>query len=73
MHAFYVYPDSTEYAEAEVKQYREGVQIDPAFETSDPDKNPNDFLWQKRTYILGMITCLTIFLICYLLIVISKE
>ena len=56
MHAFYVYPDSTEYAEAEVKQYREGVQIDPAFETSGPDKNPNDFLWQKRTYILGMIT-----------------
>ena len=54
MHAFYVYPDSTEDAEAEVKQYREGVQIDPTFETSGSDKNPNDFLWQKRTYILGL-------------------
>ena len=38
MHAFYVYPDSTEDAETEVKEYREGVQIHPAFKTSGRKK-----------------------------------
>ena len=39
MHAFYVYCDSTEDAETEVKEYREEVQIDPAFETTGREKS----------------------------------
>ena len=53
VHAYYVYPETTDESEAEVRQYREGFQMNPSFETEGFEKNFNEFLWKKRTYILG--------------------
>lgn len=60
VHAYYVYPDTTDESEAEVRQYREGYQMDPSFETEGFGKDFNEFLWQKRTYILGNYFVLTL-------------
>ena len=55
VHAFHIYADTdgTGTEDAPLTQYREGVQVDTSFDTADIDKHPDDYLWQKRTYILG--------------------
>lgn len=51
-----MYPDATDESQAEVEQFREGVQMDPIQAMAGFEKDFNNYLWQKRTFILG--TCL---------------
>jgi len=53
VHPYYVYPKSTDESEAELYQFKQGLQMDPSLERIGFEKHPNEFLWQKRTFTLG--------------------
>ena len=68
MHAYYVFPQSTDESENEVKLLQQSHQSDHDLDSVGFEKLPNEFLWQKRTFILGMcdLRLKNYSIICYL-------
>ena len=68
VHAYYVFPQSTDESENEVKLLQQSHQSDHDLDSVGFEKLPNEFLWQKRTFILGMcdLRLKNYSIICYL-------
>ena len=54
VHAYYVYPQATDESKSEVLRLKQSYQSDHELDSVGFEKIPNEFLWQKQTFILGI-------------------
>uniref|UniRef100_A0A7M5X1N1 Uncharacterized protein n=1 Tax=Clytia hemisphaerica TaxID=252671 RepID=A0A7M5X1N1_9CNID len=53
VHAYYVFPESTDESRYDIRRFQQTLPADSHVDAIGFERNPNEFLWQKRTFILA--------------------